>query len=175
MIGVPRHKVLLVEHDEKWAEEFEKTKLTLVNIHGDNVVDIQHVGSTAIKGIMAKPMLDIAIVFKSVSDSVFIKMKKNGYEYFGEVVSGKHLFVLRGEGEVSLQHIHCYEEKNLEHFYDQIKFRDFIRSHPEYAKEYELLKQELFKIYFNDRKKYTEGKQAFFNKIKQLVDENFNK
>ena len=95
MIGVPRHKVLLVEHDEKWAEEFEKTKLTLVNIHGDNVVDIQHVGSTAIKGIMAKPMLDIAIVFKSLSDSVFIKMKKNGYEYFGEVVSGKHLFVLR--------------------------------------------------------------------------------
>jgi len=89
--------------------------------------------------------------------------------------SRAYLFILRGEGGVSLQHIHCYEEKNLEHFYDQIKFRDFIRSHPEYAKEYELLKQELFKIYFNDRKKYTEGKQAFFNKIKQLIDEDFNK
>lgn len=175
MLGVPKYKVLLVEHDEKWAEEFEKTKLTLLNIHGENVVDIQHVGSTAIKGIMAKPMLDIAIVFKSITDSFFTIMKDNKYEYFGEVVTGKHLFILRGEGEVSLQHLHCYEEKNLEQFFDQINFRDFMRSHSEYAKEYELLKQELFKIYNNDRKKYTEGKQAFFNKIKQLVDENFNK
>ena len=175
MIGVPKYKVLLVEHDERWAEEFEKTKLILLNIHGENVVDIQHVGSTAIKGIMAKPMLDIAIVFKSITDSFFKKMKENGYEYYGEVVTGKHLYILRGEGEVSLQHVHCYEEKNLEQFFDQINFRDFIRSHSEYAKEYELLKQELFKIYFNDRKKYTEGKQAFFNKIKQLADENINK
>lgn len=80
MIGVPKYKVLLVEHDEKWEEEFEKTKRSLVNIHGENVVDIQHVGSTAIKGIMAKPMLDIAIIFKSLSDSVFNVMKDNGYE-----------------------------------------------------------------------------------------------
>ena len=100
-------------------------------------------------------------------------MKKNGYEIWRSSVRETSFCFKRRE--VSLQHIHCYEEKNLEHFYDQIKFRDFIRSHPEYAKEYELLKQELFKIYFNDRKKYTEGKQAFFNKIKQLVDENFNK
>lgn len=173
MIGVPKYKVRLVEHDEKWAAEFEKTKLALINIHGDNVVDIQHVGSTAIKGIMAKPMLDVAILFKAITDSLFKAMKKNGYEYYREVVTGHHLFILRGEDEVSLQHIHCYEEKNLEQFDNQIKFRDFIRSNSEYAKEYELLKQELFKVYPNDRNKYTEGKQAFFDKIKRITDENF--
>ena len=171
MIAVPKNKVLLVEHDEKWEEEFEQTKLTLSKMHGENVVDIQHVGSTSIKGIMAKPMLDIAMVLKSITDSFFKIMKDNGYEYFGEVVTGKHLFVLRGEGGVSLQHVHCYEEKNLEYFFDQIKFRDFLRSHSEYAREFELLKLELFKLYYNDRQKYTEGKQAFFNKIKRLVDE----
>lgn len=165
MIGVPRYKVCLVEHDEKWAEEFEKTKLNLLKIHGDNVIDIQHVGSTAIKGIMAKPMLDIAILFNAITDSVFKAMKKKGYEYYREVEAGHHLFILRGEGEVSLQHIHCYEEKNLEQFNNQIKFRDFIRSHLEYAKEYEALKQELFMKYPDERNKYTEGKQAFFNKI----------
>lgn len=175
MLGVPKSMVRLVEHDENWAEEFEKTKLTLINIHGDYIVDIQHVGSTAIKGIMAKPMLDIAILFKKITDSVFNAMKKNGYEYYREVVAGHHLFILRGEGEISLQHIHCYEEKNLKLFDDQIKFRDFIRSNSEYAKEYELLKQELFKIYSNDRNKYTEGKQAFFDKIKQLADESSTK
>lgn len=129
----------------------------LINIYGDNIVDIQHVGSTAIKGIVAKPMLDIAVVLKTITETVFNTMKENGYEYYGEVVSGKHLFILRGEGEVSLQHIHCYEEKNCALFWDQIKFRDFIRSHYEFAKEYELLKQELYKMYSDDRKKYTEG------------------
>lgn len=175
MIGIPRYKVLLVEHDEKWAEEFENVKRTLINIYGENVIDIQHVGSTAIKGIMAKPLLDIAVVFKSITDSIIATMKKNGYEYFGEVATGEHhLFILRGEGEVSLQHIHCYDELTLTQYFDQIKFRDFIRLHPKYAKEYELLKQELFSMYSNDRKKYTEGKQLFFDKIKQLADENSN-
>lgn len=173
LLGVPKYKVILENHNEKWAEEFEKTKQTLINIYGDNIVDIQHVGSTAIKGIVAKPMLDIAVVLKAITETVFNTMKENGYEYYGEVISGKHLFILRGEGEVSLQHIHCYEEKNCALFWDQIKFRDFIRSHSEFAKEYELLKQELYKMYSDDRKKYTEGKWAFFDKIKQLADKNY--
>ncbi|MNC61356.1 hypothetical protein D3C75_1112940 [compost metagenome] len=119
-------------------------------------------------------MLDIAIVLKSVTDIVFIAMVETGYEYYGEVITGKYLFVLRGENEVSLQHVHCYEEKNCALFFDQMKFRDFLRSQSEYAKEYEILKQELYKVYSNDRKKYTEGKQAFFDKIKRLADENNN-
>jgi GrpB-like predicted nucleotidyltransferase (UPF0157 family) len=171
MFGVPKNKVILMNHNEKWAEAFEKTKQILIKIHGDNVVDIQHVGSTAIKGIMAKPMLDIAIVLKSITDFVFSDMTENGYTYYGEVIPGKYLFILRGVDEVSLQHVHCYEEKNCAPYFDQIKFRDFIRSHPEYAREYERLKKELYKIHSNDRSKYTEGKQAFFDKIKRLADE----
>ncbi|WP_157785695.1 GrpB family protein [Clostridium tunisiense] len=49
-------------------------------------------------------------------------------------------------------------KKNCKQFFEQIKFRDFIRSHSEFAKEYELLKQELYKMYADDRKKYTESK-----------------
>jgi len=171
MLGVPKNRVILESHDETWTEEFEITKQTLKNIHGDNVVDIQHVGSTSIKGIIAKPMLDVAIVLKTITNFVLSSMQENGYVYYGEVASGHHLFILRDEEDASLQHIHCYEEKNCGQFFDQIKFRDFIRSHSEYAKEYELLKQELFKIYPNERNKYTKGKQAFFDKIKQLADE----
>ncbi len=118
LLGVPKYKVILENHNEKWAEEFEKTKQTLIHIHGDNILDIQHVGSTAINGIVAKPMLDIAVVLKAITDTIFNTMKVNGYEYYGEVISGKHLFILRGEGEVSLQHIHCYEEKNCALFWD---------------------------------------------------------
>lgn len=168
MQGVPKHKVVLEKHCDEWAAEFERTKQLLRRIHGDNIVDIQHVGSTAIEGIVAKPMLDVAILFKLLDDSVFSAMTGNGYEYYGEVAEGKHLFILRGKKEESLQHIHCYAEKASELFYEQIRFRDFIRSHSEYAREYELLKLELCQLYANDRKKYTVGKQSFFDTIKEL-------
>jgi len=172
MLGVPKHGVILVKHNNDWENEFEKTKQILLDIHKDNVVDIQHVGSTSIKGIMAKPMLDIAILLKNLIDFSFSSMASNGYEYFDEVASGHHLFVLRGDGGISLQHIHCYSEKNSVEFLSQVKFRDFIRSNAEYAKEYELLKLKLYKLYPNDRNKYTEGKQEFFDKIKLLTDKN---
>ena len=172
MLGVPRNGVSLVNHNENWANEFKKAKKILENIHKDNIIDIQHVGSTAINGIMAKPLLDIAIMFKDISIINLKGMQENGYDYCGDTgVAGKYFFVLRGEDEVSLQHIHCYAEDS-EYFAAQINFRDYINSHPEYAREYESLKQELYKQYPDDRKKYTSGKVAFFNKIKLIANGN---
>lgn len=169
MQGVPRKKVVLENHREEWAEEFACVKRLLLRVHGENVVDIQHVGSTAVEGIMAKPMLDVAVLFRRIADPVFTAMAENGYAYYGEVTSGKHLFILRGQNELSLQHIHCYEEGNCGLFYEQLRFRDYLRSHPAYAKEYEALKLKLLELYADDRKKYTAGKQAFFDKIKLLA------
>lgn len=169
MLGVPKYKVILENHREEWAAEFEEVKRHLQNIHGNNIIDIQHVGSTAIEGIMAKPMLDIAVLFKCMHNLVFDIMKDNGYIYYGEVAAGKHLFILRGQDDVSLQHIHCYEESNPALFLEQLRFRDFLRTHPLYAREYEQLKLDLYKLYPNNREKYTAGKQAFFDKIKSLA------
>jgi len=170
MLGIPKNKVLLVDHDEKWAEEFDSVKSKLSSVLNGNIVDIQHVGSTSIKGIMAKPMLDVSVLVKTITP-VFETMKENGYEYIGEVVTGKFLFILWNKEECSLQHIHCHEETNSEWFYRQIQFRDYLRSNPQYAQEYEQLKQELYELYPNDRESYTRGKQAFFDKINQLVNE----
>lgn len=76
---------------------------------------------------------------------------------------------VRGEKGCSLQHVHCYEERNLALFYEQIRFRDYLCAHPEAAEEYASLKTALCRMYANDRRKYTEGKQAFFDKIKRLA------
>lgn len=76
---------------------------------------------------------------------------------------------VRGEKGCSLQHVHCYEERNLALFYEQIRFRDYLCAHPEAAEEYASLKTVLCRMYANDRRKYTEGKQAFFDKIKRLA------
>lgn len=174
MLGVPKNKVILLPYSEKWVDEYGKVKEFFMKMFTDEIVSIEHVGSTSISGIMAKPMLDVAIVFKDITEQVFHKMKESNYIYYGEVASDKYLFVLRGENEISLQHIHCYRSNDLTLFYEQIQFRDFLRTHSEYAKEYEELKISLSKMYFDDRKKYTAGKQEFFDKIKLLVAKNQN-
>jgi len=172
MLGVPKNRVLLLPYNEKWADEYNKVKQLFMEIFADEIVSIEHVGSTSIPGIMAKPMLDVAIVFKDITEPVFHKMKENHYIYYGEVASGKYLFVLRRENGISLQHIHCYKSNDLTLFYEQIQFRDFLRTHSKQAKEYEELKISLSKMYFDDRKKYTAGKQAFFDKIRALAAQN---
>ena len=170
MRGVPRNRVVLEEHNPAWAEEFRRTKALLESIHGDRVIDIQHVGSTAIEGIAAKPMLDVAVLFSVMTDAVFAAMRDHGYEYYGEVANGKHLFILRNDRGDSLEHVHGYEVKNRGLFDEQIRFRDFLRAHPAYAGEYEQLKRALCQAYADDRRRYTAGKQAFFDRIRVLAE-----
>ena len=170
MHGVPKNKVILQPHSVSWADEFKKEKENILSIFGKEIVMIEHVGSTAIPGIAAKPMLDIAIVFHEMTESVFRKMEEAQYTYYGEVAPGKYLFLLKRDNGDSLQHIHCYASSNLQLFHEQIRFRDYLMTHTEYALEYEKLKKDLCKLYCDDRKSYTAGKQAFFDKIKNLTD-----
>ena len=121
MLGVPKNKVILLPHSEQWMDEYREVKEFFMKIFADEIVSIEHVGSTSIPGILAKPMLDVAIVFKDITEQVFHKMKDSNYIYYGEVAPGKDLFVLRGKNEVSLQHIHCYKAKDLTLFYEQIR------------------------------------------------------
>ena len=172
MLGVPKNKVILLYHSDAWAEEYCDVKEHFLKIFGDEIVAIEHVGSTAIPEIMAKPMLDIAIVFREMTEQIHRKMEEHKYIYYGEVARGKYLFLLKRENGDSLQHVHCYASKDTTLFYEQIRFRDFLRAHPEYAKEYEELKKHLSKLYPDDRKKYTAGKQAFFEKIRLLAAQN---
>ena len=169
MLGVPKNAVILLPHDRRWVEEYNAVKESLTETFPDNIVRSEQVGSTSIDGILAKPMLDVAVVFKNISEQVFTQMNDMGYVYYGEVAVGKYLFVLRDKDNVSLQHIHCYAENNLTLYYEQIQFRDFLRSNPPYAKEYEALKQRLAQMYPDNRKAYTAGKQFFFDKIKALI------
>ncbi|MEG1003293.1 MAG: GrpB family protein [Clostridium sp.] len=166
MEGVERNKVRLIQNNLKWKYEFLQTKNELEEIWGENIIDIQHVGSTAITAIYAKPILDIAIKLKSISDMNIELLKQQGYSYCGSKFGNLkyHLFVLRGDREISLRHIHCYDKEEKE-FKLLVGFRDYLNDHCDEAKKYELLKLELSKRYPDDRVAYTNGKEEFIKSI----------
>lgn len=166
MEGVKRYCVRLLNHNEQWTEEFQKVKQSIQEQWADNVLDIQHVGSTAVPLICAKPILDVAVRLRSVRQLDPSFLEALGYDYCG-IQHGNplhHLFVLRGPGEISLQHIHCYDQTAPE--FDQIVgFRDYLNAHPDAARQYEALKKDLAEKYPDNCPAYTKGKEDFIQNI----------
>lgn len=170
MEGVLRNQVRLLPHNEEWDKEFLHVKREIEEVWDDIVVDIQHFGSTSIKNIYAKPILDVAVVVKSFHVMRPEDLVNLGYEYIGLDFpsTNRHLFVLRDENDFSLRHIHCYEP-NDEDFIACTGFRDYLNAHPDEAKEYSDLKIELEKKYANDRYAFGKGKHDFIQAIYKKI------
>lgn len=166
MEGVERYKVKLIPHNQKWEEEFLTVREEVRHAWGDNLLDIQHVGSTAIRSICAKPILDIAVQLKSIKNMDIVCLELLGYSYCGPQNKNPnyHLFVLRGNNEISLRHIHCYDREENE-FNLLVGFRDYLNTHIDDAMRYEKLKRKLSEEYPDDRIAYTRGKESFILSI----------
>lgn len=172
MEGVERYKVRLLPHNPAWDEEFLQVKEELSACWPENIQDIQHVGSTAIPAICAKPILDVAVKMKSIASLNTEALVQRGYSYCGPCnASGSyHLFVLRGEDGISLRHIHCYAPDEPE-FGQVVGFRDYLNAHPETARQYEALKRTLSAQYADNRAQYTAGKEAFILSVYKRMEE----
>lgn len=174
MQGVERYKVKLLPYDDTWEKEFLIVKEQIQCIWAYNVLDIQHFGSTAIRGIPAKPILDVAVVLKSFARMDVAAMKRIGYDYCGpqNPDNDRCLYVLRGDNQISLRHIHCYEPGNEDFLYC-IGFRDYLNCHPEVAAKYAELKLKLAEQYPDDRSAYTDGKHDFVQSVYARMKETF--
>jgi len=166
MQGVERYKVRLLPFDDNWFAEFLEVKTQIEGIWTENVIDIQHIGSTSIRNIFAKPILDVAVVLKSFKTMDVDAMKRVGYDYCGpqNPENSRFLFVLRDEDEISLHHLHCYEPDD-ENYLFCTRFRDYLNNHPDDAKKYSELKRKLAEQYPDDRLAYTDGKDDFIQSI----------
>jgi len=170
MLGVKRNGVTLAPFCNKWDAQYQITFNELQKILGDNIIEMHHVGSTAIKGIVAKPILDIAVAIKDEEQINIIGMESAGYEYCGDRgVPGRHLFVRRINGDVSTHHIHCYLKNNKD-YKQVILFCKFLNKHPDYAMQYNDLKIELANKFPDDRVAYTSGKEAFIKCIIEVAE-----
>lgn len=173
MEGVEKNKVRLLSHQSHWEEEFLEVKETLMHCLGELVVDIQHVGSTAIPAICAKPILDVAVCVTSIGEIDLKALTSLGYSYCGiEHYPSTHLlFVLRSSQQISLHHIHCYDQSDKE-FQLLVGFRDYLNDHLDVALQYQELKKKLANQFPSDRKSYTKGKEAFIRSVYHMILEN---
>lgn len=173
--------VIIVSYNDDWPYVFNSLKKVLQNHLQDKIIDIIHIGSTAVNGLVAKPIIDLNIIIENyhILAGITAKLSELGYRYEGEKgIIGRHAYDRVNE-KVPLSynknwmdhHLYVCSKDNPENT-RQIQFRDYLRRNPEAAAEYAALKQKLAIKYKNDRKKYTDGKHDFVEKILEKVEQN---
>ena len=167
MIGLHKHIVKLVPHEKYWHDLFESEKYVLHALLHNYVLDIQHVGSTAVDGIKAKPIIDIAVLISDEEDfhTIVDVLESNGYEYKGDAgSSGGELIVKCSAPDVRTHHIHFVRKADLQ-WKNYLYFRDVLNTNHELALAYNELKEELEKKFMHNRQEYTRAKNEFISRV----------
>lgn len=179
MIGLKRGTVKLEEHNPEWSSIFAKEKELLINALKGYLLGIEHIGSTSIPALKAKPIIDIEVGIDGIDDlrkveRIVTILKGIGYEWRRQNSLPDHHIFAKGSEEKRTEYLHLVEYKgNI--WLNDIRFRDYLRNSPKAAFEYEHLKVELSLKYPSDREKYTKGKGTFFNKILKLANKTSRK
>ncbi len=161
--------VVLVAHDVRWRDWAEEEIGLLTDLLAGFGPRISHIGSTAVEGIFAKPIVDILVEVVAGVDWAVIKkiMITNGYICMSE--SEGRMSFNKGYTPVGYAervfHIHFHRMGDS----DELLFRDYLVAHPEIAKEYERLKMSLLPKYRNDRDGYTDAKSEFVERVVALA------
>ena len=161
----------MVPYDKGWAQHFLKEAEEIKRIFGDEVIEIHHIGSTAIPGIHAKPVLDMMPVVKEFSrvDRFNPAMEQLGYAAMGENgIPGRRFF--KKGGDERTHHVHVFGEGDIE-ITRHLLFRDYMIAHPDEAGRYGRLKQKLAAAYPHDISRYIEGKDSYIQEIDQQAKE----
>ncbi|OJJ22351.1 hypothetical protein BKI52_06625 [marine bacterium AO1-C] len=173
-------KVVVVDYDPAWAGQFEALHKVLAKHLGSDFLTIEHVGSTSIKGLKAKPIIDLDIVIADndeVRNRVIDKLAQLGYIHRGDLgIEGREAFK-RPTNQVPetpenttwfVHHLYVCKEGNLA-LQNHLQFRDYLRSHPDEVTAYGNLKQTLAKKFPYNIDAYIDGKTDFITRILALT------
>ncbi len=160
-----RASVILEEYDSSWPAKFEMEKSYLMSVAGEwNFGSVEHVGSTAVPGMVAKPVIDVMFGVKTLYESkpAIEVLIKNGYEYWPYKTEVMHWFC-KASDAFRTHHLHLipYESPLWR---ERIKFRELLRSNEVIAAQYANLKRELAASHKEDREAYTEKKWSFIQR-----------
>ncbi len=157
VLGLPAGEVRLLDAHQAWADEFELEKAHIIDAVGDYIREIQHVGSTAIPGVPAKPVLDILVGVDRFEEAgaCIAPLGKLGYFHRHEYgIPRRHYFV---KGDPRTHHLHMVE-RDSHHWAMTMAFRDFLRRDAASARAYAEAKRSLAARYPQDRAAYQRGK-----------------
>ena len=160
--------VVVVDYDPQWPTSYEEEKERILGAIGDVAVAIEHIGSTAVPGLGAKPIIDIMVAVSRLADAerCIEPLQEIGYEYvpeYNDVIPERRYFH-KGPPGARTYHLHMVELTSG--FWERhLQFRDFLRTHPEEAQRYHQLKKELAAKFGADRDGYTEAKTSFIESV----------
>lgn len=174
-MALKRGIVELENYNEKWKEEYLKEEELLKEVLKEKIIEIHHVGSTSIEGLMAKPVIDIMIAIKSFDEIEEIEQILKNYDYENRGHQGveSRYFFAKGPAESRTHYVHFVLPNNST-YYDLIYFKKYLIEHPEEKEKYCTLKKELAEKYADERPKYTKGKNNFITEIIRKAEREYN-
>ena len=153
--------IIIEDYDPRWPEQFELLRSRISRCLGTLATAIEHVGSTAVPGLAAKPIIDIDVLLHSAADlpEAITRLATLGYEHRGDLgVTGRE--ALRAPSNDVPHHLYVHRPQSRECI-RHITFRNHLRANPEDAQTYERLKRALAKEYRDDREAYNLAKTEF--------------
>ena len=171
-------RIEIVDYDPAWPEVFAAEAARLRPFFPPGCIRrLEHIGSTAVPGLAAKPVVDILVGVDDVElvrEQVAPRMEAAGYDYFWRPTSGDDTgpfypwFIGRDAAGRRVSHIHV-APLDMTGQWERVAFRDHLRAHPDVAAEYAALKRELASRLGDDREAYTEAKTEFILRVTELA------
>lgn len=158
-------RVEVVPYDASWPARYDAEADRVRAALGSTLRVVEHVGSTAVPGLAAKPVVDIALSVESFQTLDVVALEELGYRYvseYDELLPNRRYFSKPG------YHVHAYEQEH-EEFMDYVRFRDYLRTHPEDADLYGQLKLRLASEHAEDREAYQAAKASFVVRLVEML------
>lgn len=156
----------IVPYNPDWPLEFEKEAEKIKAALGDNCIEVHHIGSTSVLGLAAKPIIDILPVVKDINkvDQAILAMQELGYEMGKELFIIPHRKMFAKTSEIRTHNVHIFKQDSAE-IDCHLKFRNWLREHPNDRDKYTLLKQNLAEKFPDNMLLYYSGKEDFILNI----------
>ena len=160
-------KVVVLPYDRAWKSDFEAIRQEIASALGDLILGIEHVGSTSVEGLSAKPCIDIDVVIRdrTILDAVVRKLETIGYIHEGNLgIPDREAFRYRDKPHLQTHHLYVCPRESRE-LHRHITFRDYLRGNPEAVRQYSLVKEAAARRYPEDIDQYMEYKSACIQQL----------
>jgi GrpB-like predicted nucleotidyltransferase (UPF0157 family) len=171
MLGTEYGKVKISKFQHSWFDSFRVEKQRIQEIFDSELIEIEHVGSTSIIGMDAKPTIDMLAGLTSLKPNPFYdeRLSRLGYQFRPDHPVAGRLHYAKIQNNIRLFNLSlCVHQKSF--WYNHIRFRDYLRSHTEVVQEYSRLKYDLALRHPNDTVAYTNGKNQLIEAVLKLVN-----